>query len=287
MPADILDALIAAVRQSKLPELDSRQKREMADFMRGVMRVMNSMDIDAMECYHSLLWDNDELSAILLDKPKVEFWSVHAPYGRSSDPSSPNADIRRAAIKAYLHGVDLAKRLGASVIVAHPGANVEYDVPKQARLEFAAETLKEIADKAGESGIRVAVEPLPKQEAGNSLDEVLWIVEQIDRPNVGINFDVNHLFPPEDIPSLIRKAGDRIFSVHISDQDGQERHWLPFMGTLDWREILAAFIEVGYTGPLIYETHITEVKSHEDVGRIVVENYKRLITLAPDSCILS
>ena len=281
MPPEIMHALIAAVRQSTLPLLDSRQKHILADFMRDIMRVMNSTDITAMECYHSLLWNNDELLEILLDNAKVEFWSVHAPYGRFSDPSSPDAEIRCAAVKAYQHGIDLAKSLGAGVIVAHPGANVEYDVPKQTRLEFAAETLKEIADKAGEDNIRVAVEPLPKQEAGNNLDEVLWMIEQIDRPNVGINFDVNHLFPPENIPNLIRKAGDRIFSVHISDQDGQERHWLPFKGTLNWQEILAAFIEVGYTGPLVYETHLSEAKSSDDVGQIVVENYKQLISLAP------
>ena len=281
MPPEIMHALIAAVRQSTLPLLDSRQKHILADFMRDIMRVMNSTDIDAMECYHSLLWNNDELLEILLDNAKVEFWSVHAPYGRFSDPSSPDAEIRRAAVKAYQPGIGLAKGLGAGVMVAHPGANVEYDVAKHARLKFAAETLKEIADKAGEDNIRVAVEPLPKQEAGNNLDEVLWMIEQIDRPNVGINFDVNHLFPPEDIPNLIRKAGDRIFSVHISDQDGQERHWLPFKGTLNWQEILTAFVEVGYTGPLVYETHLSEAKSNDDVGQIVVENYKQLISLAP------
>ena len=146
--------------------------------------------------------------------------------------------------------------------------------------KISAETLKKVADMAGESGLKIAVEPLPKDEAGNSLDEVLWIIEKINRPNVGINFDVNHLFPPENIPSLIRKAGELIRSMHISDQDGQERHWLPFEGTLDWQEIIKALTEIGYSGPLIYETHIQNVQTCDEVGRKVVDNYRRLISLA-------
>jgi sugar phosphate isomerase/epimerase len=175
--------------------------------------------------------------------------------------------------------VNVAKRLGAKVVVAHPGSNTDYGVPKQTRLEIAADNIRKVAGKAAESGIKIAVEPLPKQEPGNTLDEVLWIIERIDRDNVGINFDVNHLFPPEAIPSLIRKAGNKIFSVHISDQDGNERHWLPFMGALDWKEVLSALKETGYQGPLIYETHIRDVKTCEEVGRAVVENYKCLSKL--------
>jgi hypothetical protein len=62
----------------------------MVDFMRDMMRVMNTMDIDAMECYHSVTWDNEPILEVMLDNPKVEFWSVHAPYGRYIDPSSPD-----------------------------------------------------------------------------------------------------------------------------------------------------------------------------------------------------
>ncbi len=100
-----------------------------------------------------------------------------------------------------------------------------------------------MADIAGEKGMDIGVEPLPKDEIGSSLDEVFAVIERIDRPNVGINFDVNHLYPPEEIPSLIRRAGPLMMSVHISDQDGQERHWLPFEGTLDWREVIAALVD--------------------------------------------
>lgn len=236
-----------------------------------------------MECYHSATWDKELILGILLDHPNVEFWSVHTPFGRYLDPSSPDPEAREGAVAALKDTVDVARRIGAMVIVVHPGSNAQYDMPKLDRLELAVGPLSMVAELAGNSGIKVAIEPLPKQEPGNSLDEVLWLVDQIGLPNVGVNFDVNHLFPPEDIPGLIRKAGDRILSVHISDQDGQERHWLPFTGTLDWPEVLRALVASGYTGPLVYETHIQEVANCEEAGRRIVDNYRRLAQLLPDA----
>lgn len=277
MPEEILTPAYRTAIQGRPHKLDRRQNEAMADFMRDMIGAINGSGISAMECYHSLAWDNETILDVVLDSPRVEFWSVHAPYGRYIDPSSPDDESREGAFVGYSDAVQIAARLGAKVVVAHPGANVQYDVPKGERLRIAASTIRRVAEQAGEVGVNIAVEPLPKQEPGNTLDEVLSIVDMVDLPNVGINFDVNHLFPPEDIPTLIRKAGEKILSVHISDQDGQERHWLPFEGVLDWAAILSALTDVGYEGPLIYETHIKSARTCTDVCEAVVENYARLI----------
>ena len=280
MPKELIFAAYVNVKGSKPQKLDDRQNAMMAEFMCDMMRTVNSMQIDSLECYHSACWDSERILEIIKDNPSVEFWSVHAPYGQFADPSSPDPEIRQSAIESFSDAISVAAKLGAKVVVCHPGAQVEYDVPKQKRLELSADLLRQVADIADGHGIKLAVEPLPKQEAGNSLDEVLWIIEKINRTNVGINFDVNHLYPPESVPALIEKAGELILSVHISDQDGQERHWLPFQGTLDWQAILKSLKKAHYTGPLIYETRTKEAHTCDDVGRMVVENYGRLISLA-------
>lgn len=282
MPEELIVAAYRSALQGTLEKFDDRQNAMMVDFMRDMMRVMNGMDeISAMECYHSTAWDNELILDVALDNPRVEFWSVHAPYGLYIDPSSPDEMAREGAVMSYCDAITTAKRLGAGVVVCHPGINRRPDVPKDVKLRNTIDPFKRVADFAGENGVKIAVEPLPKQEAGSTLEEVLWIIEQVDRPNVGVNFDVNHLFPPEAIPGMIRKTGELLLSVHISDQDGIERHWLPFQGTLDWKEILAALTEIGYTGPLMYETHIHDVSTCEEVGKPIVENYKQLIELAP------
>lgn len=280
MPPELAKAAYLNTQAMHPAKYSKQQNEMMADFMRDMMRTINKMPISSFECYHSICWDNDPILKVMLEEPDVEFWSVHAPYGRSADPSSPDPDNRQNSIDAFSDAIYVAKNLGAKVIISHPGTQVEYNVTKQKRLEHSADTLRKVADLAGECGLKIAVEPLPKNEAGSSLEEVLWIIEKINRPNVGINFDVNHLYPPEMIPSLIKKAGELILSMHISDQDGQERHWLPFRGLLDWQAILKTLLEIGYTGPLIYETHIREAKTCDDVGNKVVNNYRRLIKLA-------
>jgi len=129
--------------------------------------------------------------------------------------------------------------------------------------------------------INLAIEPMPRIEIGNSLDEVFWIIDRINKPNVGINFDTNHQYPAAAIPDLIRRAGGLILSVHFSDQDDVERHWLPFEGKIDWEAVLTALTDIGYSGPLVYEAHVANVEDCDHVVSKVVENYERMIRLAP------
>lgn len=285
MPDELrIAAYVTPVRDTPV-KLDNRLSALMLDFTRDMMSAVNGVAEGdtgcALECYYSSTWDTDTIVDIVLSDSKVEFWSVHGPYGRHFDVSAPERSVRENAVAEYLKAIGAAARLGASVVVAHPGANENYDIGKSAAIELCIDPFRRIADFAGERGIRIAIEPLPKSEVGNSLDAVLEIVEKTDRPNVGVNFDVNHVFPPEAIPSMIRQAGSRILSVHFSDQDGVERHWLPFEGKLDWQEILAALIDTGYTGPVIYETHIHDVSTCGQACKAIVENYRQLIQLAP------
>lgn len=284
MPSEILSAAYLTALRDRPGRLDDRQNRMMADFMRDLMRAVSSCGIEAMECYHSTSWDDDLVLQPVEEARGVELWSVHAPYGRYFDPSSPDEEARESAVAGLLDTVAVARRLGIELVVVHPGANIDYDVPKRARLDLAVQSLSRAADVAAEDGVALVVEPLPKNEPGNSLDEVMWIIAQINRPNVGINFDVNHVFPPEEMPGLIRRAGSQVMSVHISDQDGQERHWMPFEGRLDWKGIVESLRQIGYRGPLIYEAHVKGAKSCEEVARAVVENYRRLAAVGGVGC---
>lgn len=279
MPKEVVVAMSSFVKTGAPCRLDEHLNRMMVDFTRDMMNAINSSEIGTMECYHSTIWNIDQVMEPILDHPNVEFWSVHAPYGRQYDPSSPNPDIREAAVRAYCEAVDIAKRLGAKVVVAHPGAQAEYDTPRHERLKLIPDTMTRIADYAAEFDIRIAIEPLPNQEPGNSVEEVLWVLDQMNRPNAGVNFDVNHLFPAVAIPDLIRKAGNRILSTHISDQDDTERHWLPFEGKLDWGAVIEALAQSGYDGPLIYETHVKNAGSCDEIAAIIVDNYHKLLKL--------
>jgi len=281
MPQELLAGAYRASVAGTLVKFDDHLNDLMVEFMRDMMHALNTLDIAAFECYHSLAWDRDRILDVALENPNVEFWSAHAPYGLHCDPSSPVEAAREGAVAGFIDTVEVAARLGARIVITHPGIDYECDLPRETRIRWVVDVLRRAADTAGERGISLAVEPLPKREIGSTLDELLDVVDTVNRPNVGVNFDVNHLYPPEAIPGMIRKVGSRLLSVHVSDQDGIERHWLPFQGTMDWAEVLRALTDIGYTGPLIYEAHIHDVSNCEEAGRIIVNNYQRLIRLAP------
>jgi D-psicose/D-tagatose/L-ribulose 3-epimerase len=282
MSKELVEKVFVAPGKSTFVEFDDRINSLMEDFLWDLVRAINKYPIEAVECYFSVALDRHRMADVLSTITK-EIWSVHGPYGKFYDTSSPELESRTGAIKGCCEAVLLAKSLGAKVVVIHPGHSTAYDVPRQLRIDHSIDSIKQIADFAGEHGVKLAVEPLPNNEIGCFIEEVIEIIEKVNRPNVGVNFDTNHLYPAAAIPSLIRKVKGMIASVHISDQDDIERHWLPFLGKLDWKEVLQAFIDAGYNGPLVYETHIREAKDPDEVASIVSANYVELSKLIPES----
>ena len=98
---------------------------------------------------------------------------------------------------------------------------------------------------------RDRVEILPRTCLGRNSGEMLDLLSA--DPRLRACCDTNHLLT-EDLPGFIRRLGDRVETLHVSDYDGKdEKHWLPGEGVLPWPEVLAALAEVGYKGPWLYE----------------------------------
>ena len=247
-------------------------------FARDVAAAMNEQPvIEYSELYHSLCWDNDKIIRICSEEAKYKFWSVHAVYGNYGDPSSPIKEIRDLALKGYKAAADTARALGAKIIVIHPGAEAEYDMPRKERSNLAVSTIGKAAEYAATYDLMIGIEPLPPElDIGSSLEETARIVDLIGGGPVGINFDVNHLFPAKDIPNLIREAGSMIKSFHLSDQDDSERHWMPGKGKLDWKAIFDAMGDIGYDNPVIYESHDPDCPTYSENTKAVADNFVSL-----------
>ena len=140
--------------------------------MRELMPAFRASGIGAMECYYSTAWDKEMMLDAMLEQPGWNSSRSTARTGDDFDPSSPDSEVRQNAVEAFADAIDVARRLGAKVLVAHPGSDYECPAPRDARIGFAADTLGRVADIAGENGVVSAIEPLPKQEIGNSLDDV-------------------------------------------------------------------------------------------------------------------
>ncbi|HUV05788.1 MAG TPA: sugar phosphate isomerase/epimerase family protein [Armatimonadota bacterium] len=228
---------------------------EVADLILG-------SEIRSVELWHSqVLWDArvseplDRLAAAGL------IFSQHAP---PCDPSSPGEAVRREAVRACSSAASLLSRFGGRTLVVHAGPQAN---PPE-RIRASAASIAEIADYCADLGVSLALELLPPPNLGNSASELLELLKLIERPNVGVCIDVNHVFPPEHLLPAVHLLGPRIFTLHISDYDGTERHWLPMRGTIDWPGLVYALRQVGYPGPFMYEARFEAASLSEAISTI-------------------
>lgn len=153
----------------------------------------------------------------------------------------------------------LVKRLGGSLIVCGSKGprNVTGAEAKAGIKEF-LELMKPHADEAAEHGITLAIE-----NHANALlhtpDSIRYWAELNTHPALGVAFAPHHLHEHvAEMPKLIRELGARNLPVIYFQEYGIgskqtvakdiELQQLPGYGTLDYRPIVRALRDIGFTG---------------------------------------
>ena len=219
-------------------------------------RALNESKIDVIEIsmrsdmYASI--DYKELKS-LSQRYEVGLWSYHLPFVPFSeiDISSLDRELRENAIRLYTKMIENASDIGIDKFIVHPSGEPIAPEERADRMQYSMQTLDTLAEIAHRCGAVIAVEDLPRTCIGNNSDEIGKLIGVNDKLHVC--FDTNHLLGEDNI-HFIKKLGDKIITVHISDYDFvDERHWLPGEGKLDWNKMYAAFKEIGYKGAWLYE----------------------------------
>ena len=158
-----------------------------------------------------------------------------------------------AATQEYVREcVDVAQRQGASVVVGPIYASVgrvwrTRPEERRALLEELRESLRPLADDAGEHAIKLGIEPLNRYETSllNTVEQTLEAIDGLPPESIGVNLDTYHQnIEEKDVAGAIRLAGDRLVHVHTCAND----RGAPGRDHLDWDAIRDALAEVGYTG---------------------------------------
>lgn len=126
----------------------------------------------------------------------------------------------------------------------------------------ARELYPRLADHAQQHGARLAFEPLSPilmniDTFVCGLDDALRLIDDLQRPNVGLLFDVWHLWREPHLRERIAALAGRIAGVHVSDWPGGEPRRIadraiPGRGVIDLAGILAA-LEPVYDGAYCLE----------------------------------
>lgn len=159
--------------------------------------------------------------------------------------------IRHASMEALRRSTDLARRLGASVLVMHPGhTTVPHDEgePYWPRLIAA---IRGLADAAGPD-LRIGVEHMEPRQTEYVVmpEQANRLVHEVDRPNVGTVLDVAHIPWGEDEVLFLSQL-ERIVHVHLSDADESRLHLPLGQGRRDLVRVLRALQD--YRGTMAIE----------------------------------
>ncbi|WP_422656848.1 sugar phosphate isomerase/epimerase family protein [Paenibacillus sp. EC2-1] len=188
----------------------------------------------------------------------LELWSVHIPFGQEWDISTIDVSQRRLIVDAIAKLIEIAAEWHPKHAIIHPSFEPIPSEEREERIDACRESLRELSEFSISKGIRLAAECLPRTCLANDSKELLALIS--DSPECGVCCDVNHLFleSPED---FIRKLGNRITTLHISDNDGMdEKHWIPGEGVIQWPEVVRALVEIGYNGTFLFEANYSEAR---------------------------
>ena len=202
----------------------------------------------------------------------LEIFQTHGRIkGFGGDPIE-DADILENARRDIL----VAKTLGAPVCVIH-GVSTYFigtGMAPEKMHDLNFEMFNKLLVYAKEYGIKVATETFGDAEKGKVCDffgSCREFIPNFDRiAAVGDNgkyftacMDVGHTnmamrFYDNPTPGeFIRRLGNRLGLLHLHDNDGiSDRHGIPKTGTVDWKDVLSALDEVGYSGPYNLELNL-------------------------------
>ena len=120
------------------------------------------------------------------------------------------------------------------------------------------EALRTVAAEADQAGVRVGLEPLQRDGGEewtiiSSIPEAVDLLEEADTPQLGICFDMCHLWNTPTLLEDVERQAHRFTAVHVCDSRVPGSAWsdrlLPGDGVADVPGMLAALERAGWSGP--------------------------------------
>jgi sugar phosphate isomerase/epimerase len=166
-------------------------------------------------------------------------------------PADLTESIRRVSLEEILASVETVSELGAARAVLHPGplSGMGMFAPETAKA-YAIESLEKIVEKAEKARVVLCLENMPpKCGAFFEPDEIGAVLDRF--PSLKFTLDVGHAHIEDEHGTraieLIRRAGNRLSHLHISDNNGKrDEHLSVGSGTVNFPEFIKALKHHGF-----------------------------------------
>jgi len=212
---------------------------------------------------------NAEKIKAALDKCKVVMADILLnAWDASLGGSLVNSQERKMYLENLDEVIEFAKSIGCNRLITLTGKEIS-GTSRVQQLDNIISTLSEAAEVVKKEGFTLLLEPLNSyvDHPGYFLDsakEAIEIVRQINHPNVRLLYDIYHMQIMEgNVISTIEKNIDIIEHFHVAGVPGRVE---PFLGELNYSNIIEKIYELGYDGYIGLE-YFPSMDSEESLKR--------------------
>ena len=222
--------------------------------------------LPVLESLKRIGYDGVEVPIFDLDQAEWARWATRLDdlgLGRTANtvlaaehnPLSPDPAVQRAAYQHMQAVLDCCATVGSPLLCGpHQVALGVFTGagPTQEEWKRSVDHQQRVAEYADEVGVVLAEEVVNRFELYhlNTLDQAIRFVDEVGHPRCRIHLDTFHAHIEEKRPAdAIRRAGNRIAHVHISEND----RGVPGTGSVAWEATFDALREINYDGWLTVE----------------------------------
>ena len=207
--------------------------------------------------------------------------AISDPRQRYWHPSwiEPDRHYRQIRIDHTCRSLTLARELGAACITTEPGGPVEPGDSWSAALELFVEMLKPVAEHAEKEGVLLLIEPEPGLLI-ETADQFLELMEQVDSPAIGLNFDIGHFYCVGDEPApTVHRLAPYTRHFHLEDIAATRvhHHLIPGEGAIDFAATFDAIRQIDYKGWITIELY-PYVDNPDAAARTALERVRKILS---------
>lgn len=231
----------------------------------GKVQGLTSLELNYPEHFtkHSVADIKDALAQAGLDVPALQLrWP--APRFANGGFTNSDPEIRAEAVQLVREAVDLCASFGADHVLLWP-AHDGYEYPLQMDYTkswaWMVESLRTVADY--NANIRISIEYKPAEPRGrtilNTTGAVMSLVNDCDRPNLGLTLDFGHLLMARENPAqsaAMCLAAGKLFGLQLNDSHGVADDGL-MVGSIHLAETIELayyLVREGYAGTYYFDT---------------------------------
>lgn len=226
------------------PAVVIQNRNETVNVIETIQAIKNAGFKNVFIQWYNKDWDISQEEQVQLCR-KLELNIVFAHLGYQDINSIwEEGTVGDKLVEEYKKDIKNCKDNGISIVVMHLTRKMQ--APKYN--EIGLNRLRKIVEYAKELNVKIAFE---NTKIKGYLE---YVLENIKDDNVGMCLDVGHLHTHFDDEFNFELVKNRIFAVHLHDNDkSDDLHLLPFDGTIDWKMIVEKLNKCNYKGPVTLE----------------------------------